>query len=107
MLGHQPMGKRSNYTLQEAEQDFGPCGKILYMLKQTKEPADMDVNLLFGLEACWSQHTCKLDKNQQRHVEMMRPVFHVSPSVMPPYARKARENAQEINWVEKVKQMKV
>jgi hypothetical protein len=99
----------SPYTVKEAERDFGPCGKILYLLQKTADPMDMDVNLLFGLEACWNQHFsgCRLNQEQTRNAAMMQSVFGVSPAVMPPHARKARETAHGINWIEKVKEMQI
>lgn len=94
----------SSYTVQEAEKDFGPCGKILYALQQVSDPVDMDVNLLFGLEACWSQHRsmCRLSPEQMQHVELLAPVFRVNPDLMPPHARQARTKAFEVDWVKKI-----
>jgi len=98
----------SKYSLQEAQQDFGPCGSILHALTQCSDPADMDMNLLFGLEACWNQHRAKLLHNQEQaqHIAMMQSVFTVSQEALPPCARQAREAAYKINWILKIREMK-
>lgn len=109
MQAQTPSTDSGGYTVKQAEKDFGACGKILYVLQQTAEPADMDLNLLFGLEACWKQQKERycLNQEQANHVAMMQSVFRVSPTLMPPHALKARETAHRINWTEKVKNMQI
>jgi len=100
---------QSTYTVQEAQDDFGPCGKLLFLLQRYADPSDMDMNLLFGLEACWKQHVAysQHSPEQMSHVAMMQPVFKVSSAIMAPLARKARENAHQINWIERVKDIRI
>ena len=104
-----PKGDADAYTVKQAEIDFGACGKILYLLQKTEEPADMDINLLFGLEACWKQQKAnfRLNQEQVNHVSMMQSVFRVPSDSLAPHVRKARETAHQIDWAEKIKNMRI
>ena len=109
MKAQAPPSSDSGYTVKQAEKDFGACGKILYVLQKTAEPADMDMHLLFGLEACWEQQKARhcLNQEQTNHVSLMQGVFRVAPNLMPPHVREARETAHQIDWSEKVKKMQI
>lgn len=93
----------ASYSLEEARQDFGPCGTILHALHRC-DPADMDAYMLFGLEACWKQHqSCHTDA-QSLHVSLLQPVFTaISPELLPVHMKKVREAVHSIDWVQEIK----
>ncbi len=91
------------YSLEEARQDFGPCGAILYAL-QRYDPADMDAYMLFGLEACWKQHKKCHTAAQSLHVSLLQSVFTaISPDLLPLHMKKVREAVHGIDWVQAIK----